>query len=138
MPNWLRWILVLPVALLSYFAIQVLVGIQSDTLPLPGSIQDLWSQGVNSVVGPWAFVFVGAKMAPPPRAFETAVTLGVVYGMFTGAVAILALLNSNRVHNPLWLTTAGALGVLAVIGTCLHFRVARQSKPSGHVTTAIE
>ncbi len=55
MSNWLRWILVLPTAVLAFVAIQVGVGLGSETLPYGDAIQDWLSQLINSIVGPWAF-----------------------------------------------------------------------------------
>ena len=63
MPNWLRWILVVPASLVAYIGIQLVTGFSSERLPLPDIAQDLYSQAVNSVLGPWAFVYVGAQTA---------------------------------------------------------------------------
>jgi hypothetical protein len=122
MPTWLRWLLVLPAAVMSYVGIQILVGIQSETLSFPDWLQDLWSQGMNSIVGPWAFVFVGARVAPPRRAFETSVTLAVIFGIFTGVVGVLALLHPSHVRSPWWLGLTAVLGIVIVIATCFQFR----------------
>lgn len=122
MPTWLRWVLVFPAALASYLGIQLLVGIQSEFLSFPDSVQDLWSQGVNSIAGPWAFVFSGARVAPSTRAFATGVTLAAIYITFTAAITALALLNPTPAGFTWWVGVSGVVGVVIVIATCFQLR----------------
>lgn len=77
MPNWLRWILVLPVSLAAYIGVQVLAGISSEQLPLPSVARDWYSQALNSFLGPWVFVYIGAQVSPPKQRAATAVALAV-------------------------------------------------------------
>lgn len=70
--TWVRWALVLPAAVAAFFASQ-LVGIVL-TLFAP----DLWSQLINSALGGYAFVYIGARTAPR-EATAIAVVLAVIF-----------------------------------------------------------
>jgi peptidoglycan/LPS O-acetylase OafA/YrhL len=122
MPTWLRWVVVLPTAIASYLGIQILIGLQSEMAPFPDILQDLWSQGLNSIIGPWAFVYSGARVAPRRWILETGVTLAVFYGIFTGAIATLALLDPTPTYSPWWLAICALLGIVTVIATCVQLR----------------
>ncbi len=91
MPNWLRWTLVLPVAVIAYFAIQVVVGIGSERLPLSDYLQDSASQLINSILGPWAFVYPSSKIAPVGKSFQTAVFLTTLFFIITIVMVYILL-----------------------------------------------
>lgn len=129
MPNWLRWTLVLPAAVAGYVAIQFVVGFSSESLPLPSVLRDWYSQAMNSIVAPWAFVMIGAKTAPVGRALPTGIALAVLYGIFTGVVAALAVV-ATTLNTPLWwILVSGLVSVITVVVTCV--QIYRQEHPSG-------
>ena len=119
MPNWLRWILVLPGAVGAYLGVGLLVGLSSEELPLPDAIQDWYSQAMNSVVGPWVLVYAGARIAPRGRRFVTSVVLAVLFGVLTGAIAPLGLLLEHRSHPYWWFAVSAIAGIVTVIVACV-------------------
>ena len=79
MPDWLRWFIVLPTALAAYFGVQASVGVQSETWPLPDVLQDWLSQAINTVVGPWMFVYAGSAVAPRKSAASATIVLAATF-----------------------------------------------------------
>lgn len=72
--GWLRWILVLPCAGGGYVVIQLVVAVIHGIAELVGALSpvvslmgDYFPQFVNSVAGPYVFVWVGTRMAPAYR-----------------------------------------------------------------------
>jgi hypothetical protein len=122
MPNWLRWILALPAALVAYIASQILVGLLSEELPLPAAFRDWSSQAANSVVGPWALIAAGAAVAPRGRAFFVSVILAVGFGVLTCVVGALAFLDDDPTVARWWLVLSSLLGMATVIVTCVQFQ----------------
>jgi len=122
MPNWLRWILAVPAAVVAYVASQVLVGLMSEGLALPATFRDWSSQAANSVVGPWALVAAGAAVAPRARAFHMSVVLAVAFGVLTGVAGALAFLVDKPAHPRWWLLLSGLLGMATVIVTCVQIQ----------------
>ena len=101
MPTWLRWTLVFPAAIVSFVLIQLAVGLSSEQMPLPGAVRDWYSQALNVFVAPWLFVLAGARTAPGGRALPTAISLAVVYSVFTGLMSVVAIM-ATRLNQPLW------------------------------------
>ncbi len=120
MPNWLRWTLVLPAALAGYVVIQLVVGLSSESMPLPQVLRDWYSQAMNSIVAPWAFVMIGARTAPVGRALPTGIALAVLYGIFTGVVAALAVMATTLTAPLWWILLSAVAGVVTVVVTCVH------------------
>ena len=129
MPNWLRWVLILPAALVSYVGIQILVGLSSENLPLPDKFQDWYSQAANSVAGAWAFIYAGALTAPRGRQFPTGVALAVLFGVVTGSVLTLAA-SARELSHPLWWI---ALTALASLVTCIAACVQLRRRDDGEI-----
>lgn len=131
MPNWLRWILVLPASLVAYIGIQLITGLSSEQLPLPDVAQDLYSQAINSILGPWAFVYAGARISPLGRRFFTSVALAILFGVFTGSVGVLAVISNVQSGQRWWLVASAVVGLVAAGVTCVQVQ---RSESEGVVT----
>jgi len=118
-PNWIRWILLLPAAVLAYFLVQVAGGLASETWPLSDSMQDFLSQIFNSVLGPWALVRAGSAIAPWRNSFTVAVLLSIAYGLLSTGFVAYALINGVEVGYPTWwFVTSSILGLGALFYAC--------------------
>lgn len=134
-PTWLRWALVLPAAIAAYLGIQVLVALGNSFTGLPDVVETFYSQFVNSVAGPVAFVLAGAYVAPKSR-FGVALALTLLHAITTATVVTIAL-TTGRHSTPSWaLVGACALGIVATIVACYllyqteHGHQSRTSPPS--------
>lgn len=116
---WLRWLAVLPVALTASLVVQIGVGLASERTPFDDIIQDLLSQLANSFAAPWAFVYVGARVAPSGRRLHAAIGLSVLFSVFTGAIVAIALLTRDATHHAWWLVISSTLSVGTVIASCV-------------------
>ncbi len=129
-PAWARWALVLPAAAAAYIAIQILVAIGNSLTGLPEFFEKAYSQLINSIVGPLAFVYVGATVAPRQH-FAVALVLTVAHAI-VNAVLVTAVLISGRHSDPAWvLVGACALGIAATIILCYQMRNAELKGNSG-------
>jgi hypothetical protein len=82
---------VLPCGIAAYF-LTVFPIAKITALPFfSAHAQDLFSQSLHSLIGPWAFVYFGAKVAPRAH-FVTALCLTVLNGMLVAAVVTAALI----------------------------------------------
>lgn len=113
MPNWLRWLLVLPVALAGYLGIQILVGIGSENLPLSDSLQDSASQLINSFLGPWAFVYPSSKLVPEHHQAQTAKFMMVLFILTTIAIGYFIFISGDKTHSASWLVTTSVIGFVS-------------------------
>ena len=119
--NWVRWATMLPAALAAYIGAQAVVAIANSFTPLPEFAETAYSQVVNSVVGPLAFVYVGAKVAPR-RQFLVALALTVLHAVAIATV-ITAVLMAGTYSQPAWfLLSTSALGIVATVILCRHMR----------------
>ena len=121
---WLRWILLLPLAIAGCFATQVAVGFFSfwagSIIPAFGN--DVASQFINSILGPICFVLVGAKIAPKYY-FIVAICLTVVYTTLTITVISIAFLTDANTTNSLgWVIFTSLVSMAATISCCLLLR----------------
>ena len=122
MPNWLRWTLVLPVAVIAYFAIQVVVGIGSERLPLSDYLQDSASQFINSILGPWAFVYPSSKIAPAGKSSQTAVFLTTLFFIITIVMGYILLRADITGHPTWWFVVTGLVSLGSVVMACRQVR----------------
>jgi hypothetical protein len=132
LPAWLRWILVLPAAAGSFLAIQIVVALLHTVAeylavltPLVSAMGDYFPQLVNSVAGPYAFVWAGTRTSPAHR-LTTAISLAVIMSVITAAAIVLVFLYPNeagmRPGGLTWLTFSGVLGIGTAIKACLDWR----------------
>ena len=130
MPDWLRWVLILPAAVGAYIGVQVLVAIANSFTPLPEVVETAYSQIVNSVVGPLALVYVGAEVAPRHQ-LVAALVLTVLHAVASTTIVTAALV-SGRHSQPAWvLIGASALGIVATVILCYHMT----DRPTVQATT---
>ena len=130
MPDWLRWVLVLPASLGAYLGVQVLVGLLSELIDLPWVIPSGWedvyqdwvSQGLNSVVGPIALIYAGVRTSPRGDRFHTSVALAVLYGVISGGLAVYSLFLPPLSYPRWWLLTTTAAGIITVIAVCIQIQ----------------
>lgn len=127
----MRWLLVVPGAMLSYLAISLVVGILSEIAgsefgTLRGAspeLRNLLSQAVNSIAAPVAFVYAGSVIAPSHR-FPVSLVLASVfvfmtipllaYGVYAGAHVPLS---ASRTLGTWWLVVCGVMSIAAATAT---------------------
>lgn len=116
----MRWIAVLPAAVLAYFLIQLAVGLSSYLRM--GEGVDYWAQFINSIAGPYCLVWCGTKVAPSYK-FETAMTLVVLHAI-AGAllVTLLVVYQAASTGTIWWGIITGVIGIAASMVACLQFR----------------
>lgn len=121
-PDWLRWVLVIPAAIGAYFGIQIAVALGNSFSPGPEIFINIFCQIVNSVAGPYCLVWAGAKTAPSNR-FVVAIILTVIHAIVNGVVVTLGII-SNRfsVGYIVWIIFVCLLGIAATIVCCLQFK----------------
>lgn len=103
MPNWLRWILFLPAAVLAFMAANAIIAIAHSMSG--GGLNVLAvkpvAEIVQAVLGPWAFVMAGAMTAPRRQTLVAGILLLVVV-LATGMALSLTLLVSTDKSDPIW------------------------------------
>ena len=115
MPNWLRWVLIIPAAGIAYFLVQIVGGIASETWPFSDRGQDLFSQALNSALGPWALVRAGAATAPHHYRFITAQVLAAVAALITVMLVGATLLGNLKTgYKPGWIALTSLISLIAL------------------------
>jgi hypothetical protein len=115
LPAWLRWILVVPAALLSWVVVQLPVALLTETGTLPDSWRDPASQLANSVIPPFLLVWVAAVLAPR-QPFVVALAVTVLHALFIGVVIGMRLFSPVRFTVPvLWLVATGLISIVTTI-----------------------
>jgi hypothetical protein len=114
--NALRWIAVLPAAILGSLIVQTINALLGYFVP------DVLMQIWNSWSGFLAFVLAGFYVAPKNK-FITALVLTVLYSVFIGAFLVLGL--NPRYHGtPAWLLIV--CGVLSLVGATMSCLLAKE------------
>jgi hypothetical protein len=119
-PNWLRWVLVLPAAIVSYFAIQIVIAIMNSFTPFPESFENIFCQLINSVAGPYCFVVAGTMLAPKYN-FIVSITLTVLYVIINTTILVIAIMNGSSTIPLWWLIITSILGIITTIYACARF-----------------
>jgi hypothetical protein len=112
--QWWRWLLVLPSAIAAYLLIVLPIAQITEVWFLPAAAQDVLSQLVHSLLGPWAFVYVGARVAPHSH-FLTALSLTVLNGMLVAAVITAALMRQFPWQQILYVLATSVAGVVVTL-----------------------
>jgi len=121
-PNWLRWILILPSAIGAYFGIQIFVAIGNSFSPGPELLINIFCQLVNSVAGPYCLVLAGAKTAPSNR-LVVAIILTVIHAITNGAIVTIGVISGNYSAGYIaWVIVGCILGLSATIVCSLQFK----------------
>ena len=126
-PEWVRWILVLPAAIVGYVAVQFFVAIGNSVGPGPEWLTDYWCQFVNSIAGPCCFVWVGVRIAPR-YSFIVSVVLTVLFSIVTAVLVTMAIMIGRHSPPVWWLITSTVLGIIATIYMCAHFHQEDKAK----------
>lgn len=115
LPNWLRWVLVVPAAIGAYCGIQIVVAIGNSLTPIPEVFLNIFCQFVNSVAGPYCLVWAGAKTAPSNN-FVVAIVLTVIHAILNGVVVTLGIVSGAYSAGYIaWLILSCILGITATI-----------------------
>ncbi|MDA2916359.1 hypothetical protein MYX64_05885 [Nitrospinae bacterium AH_259_B05_G02_I21] len=126
-PDWLRWVLVLPLAVGAWIGSQAIIMILGNFF---SQGLGLWNLGIwvvtvgAAVAAPYGFVWVGA-LAAPRYSFRVAVILTAIHAL--GAMTILVMvLGTKHLNAPVWwVITGNGVGILATLGACAQFREKR-------------
>ena len=127
-PSGLRWVLVLPFAVLVFLAIRF--GLGAFLIPFKGepNLYFLVSRAL-SIVGPllgyFAFVIYGAGMAPKHRR-SVAIVLTILLCAAVVSTTLLALPHLGSDDRP-WLIAASVSGLIGAIGGAVSLRTASPS-----------
>ena len=116
-PNSIRWLLILPAASVAFIGLQLIIALVNSFTPIPEKIIDIFCQFANSLAGPFAFVFVGAKIAPSYK-YYISISLAVFYVLFSTVIVYLAIQSQNPADPLWWLITSIILGLLAATIAC--------------------
>ena len=123
MKPWLRWVLVVPAAIGAFAGVQIVIALLSlvgDFFWSTGSAH--WTEFVNSIAGPYAFVYYGAKTAPKHQ-FFTSICLTVLFAVLAAVIVTAYFMKGfgNGLAN-FWLVVCSLVGVVTTIVTCIEVR----------------
>ena len=114
--TWVRWLLVLPAAVGAFLGIQLVMVIVLWVEP------NRWAQLLNSLAGPFCFVYAGARVAPD-KPTVVAVVLAVICATFYAVVVTKALVTHS--YEPMgWLVLTSIVSVVAAIVACIQIHQA--------------
>ncbi len=126
-PDWLRWLLVLPVAVGAWIGSQVFIMMLGNIMKHG---LELWNLGIwvvtvgAAVAAPYGFVWAGA-LAAPRYSFRVAVILTALHALGATAILVVAL-GTEQINAPVsWIITGNGIGILATLGACAQFREKR-------------
>jgi DNA-directed RNA polymerase subunit RPC12/RpoP len=116
LPDWLRWILVLPASIGAYWAIQFLIILLSLLSPSEGFIEprSTYIQFINSIAGPVCFILTGAKIAPKYQ-FIVALCLTVLHTAIIAGLVSVAVFADIYNGSKFWLVLTSVVGILATV-----------------------
>ncbi len=123
-PNWLRWILFIPIALIAFTLAYPIIKIGNLILGV-GSFQGIIGQILlSAMAGGWSgifFVWVGAKVAPKSRQIVS-VVLAVIIALMSG-MSLMAKIILNELSSVSWIELIPSLiaGLSGAIAVCYSF-----------------
>lgn len=123
LPDWLRWALVLPMAVVAWVGAQIsIMAIGNVFYPMGLWNFATWFVKIGTIVAaPYGFVWLGAQTAPR-HSFIVAIALTVVHAIFATAIFVLAI-GVERIAAPLWwIITGYIVGITVTIVACVQFR----------------
>ena len=123
LPDWLRWVLVLPVAVGAWVGAQIsIMAIGNVFYPMGLWNLATWFVKIATIaVAPYGLVWAGAQTAPR-HSFTVAIVLTVVHAIFATAILVLAI-DVERLTAPLWwIITGYIVGAAVTIVACVQFR----------------
>src|SRR5437016_420171 len=99
LPDWARWLLVVPSALAAFGVVQVVVALILTLSPLQSFspwLSDRVGELVNDSVGPYYFVYVGSLMAPTRKRLSAIVLATVFVILMASVYALLPAIGLAR------------------------------------------
>jgi|GEM_PF-2897488 len=140
-PNWLRWIMALPVTVLISTAVQFIIIIGNKIFFIstsglfslfgidPETLKEYFTLAVNSWLAPYLLVWIGAVIVPK-RHLATAITLAIAFAFVNIILSPLVILTSIQRRSPLVDIIAIIIGLIATISACyeIHKRYSVKSK----------
>jgi hypothetical protein len=115
LPDWARWILMLPAAFGAFMVIDVVGAFLNSVAGAP----DWWSWTMGTGVSSYAFVAAGAYTAPRHRLL-IAIALAVVFGMMSVFALIFQIAHGPPEHSRLFIQTL--IGIIVSIFAAAAFR----------------
>jgi len=115
-PDWLRWVLVLPTAIVCSIVARLAGEINLYMFPF---LSDSFVQFWNCIMGS-AFLVVGGAQSAPKHRFIVALTLTVVWAIFSG-VGIAMFFLTGKHSDPLflWYFVCDGGGIVATVIVCV-------------------
>ena len=135
-PDWLRWILFVPAALLAQFISYPLITILNRISMIGFGESIILDIGVLIFANLWsvvAFIWVGSIVAPKYN-FIVSIVLSVIYGFMLG-VSLFAkfLLGENTGVSWIEMIITIVTGIIAAVGVVRYFYEIEKSKDSGEI-----
>ncbi|MBU4186230.1 MAG: hypothetical protein L6263_13650 [Desulfobacteraceae bacterium] len=123
----------LPAAAAAFIGVQLIIGVVNSLVPLPEKIINIFCQFTNSIAGPFAFVIVGARIAPTFK-YYVSIFLTVVYAIFSAILVHLSIKSQDFADPLWWLITSVILGLFAAIFACSFIKAEETKKYSNEFT----
>lgn len=134
-PNWLRWILFLPIAALVWllaYPIILIVNVWMTPSFLRGFFMEISFKALATAVSTAAFIWVGATIAPSHK-FRVSLVLAIIIGVLIGFSAVAKIMFANRISITWTEVGIGVIvGSIAAIVTVADFYEKRPMNESGH------
>jgi uncharacterized membrane protein (DUF2068 family) len=124
MLEWLRWIAVLPAAIVACCCAQLLIVLGTYlAYELEGRTRwpDWFYQLLGSIVLPISFIWAGAKVAPKYH-FIVVLCLTVIFSCATAAILTYGVLIDYRKYPLWWFVANGFVGIISATIYCITFR----------------
>jgi hypothetical protein len=136
-PNWLRWILFIPAALLALFVSYPIISVVNKIAPIglgEGFILDI---GILVLANLWsavAFIWVGSIVAPKNN-FIISIILSVIYGFMLGASFFAKLmLRENSGVSWIEMIITIITGIIAAVGVVRYFYEKEKSEDDDEIS----
>lgn len=136
-PNWLRWILFIPAALLALFVSYPIISVVNKIAPIglgEGFILDI---GILVLANLWsavAFIWVGSIVAPKNN-FIISIILSVIYGFMLGASFFAKLmLRENSGVSWIEMIITIITGIIAAVGVVCYFYEKEKSEDDDEIS----
>lgn len=123
-PDWLRWILFLPISLMAYVILQIIITFLNNIASahyLPEWLLPYFNQFITSAVVPYLYVVTGATVAPKSK-FIVSIILTAIYAVFIGSVFTLTAINDSRPDSLWWTVVLCSAALISAIAGCYYVR----------------
>ena len=135
-PDWLRWILFIPAALLALFVSYPIIAIVNKITMIgfgEGFILDIMILVLANLWSAVAFIGIGSIVAPKNN-FIISIILSVIYGFMLGASFFAKfMLGENSSVSWIEMIITIVTGIIAAVGVVRYFYEIEKSKDSGEI-----